>query len=200
MHAANITTLASAIAVTSAAVVTVVIAVTSATVNNKLNIMVLIIAKPMFGGCEDCVICLETLKNDLDEFNLKCGHVFHMTCLLDYIYIRSTDMAEFFHFCPLCRHYIENNFLRKTVTKLLRKEKIKYNSIKSNVKSLRRKCMWYSIKLQVVRLFDNKKNELCSVEETYMYDIMIASIQLKECKTVVRNLSWLCKHLSRVCL
>lgn len=47
-----------------------------------------------------CVICLENL-NDEQSIRFHCGHIFHIHCILEWIYslfVRNADIS-----CPICR-------------------------------------------------------------------------------------------------
>ncbi|KAG2297989.1 hypothetical protein Bca52824_034462 [Brassica carinata] len=44
----------------------------------------------------ECSVCLSTFEEDSDVNRLKCGHLFHKTCLEKWIDFRNVT-------CPLCR-------------------------------------------------------------------------------------------------
>ena len=61
-----------------------------------------------------CPICIELVNNG-DNLITKCGHYFHSSCLLNYIYSKTSsnnnyqDNLHFIFKCPSCRSYLINN-------------------------------------------------------------------------------------------
>lgn len=47
---------------------------------------------------EDCPICLNELKENEEIAEIKCKHLFHCTCLKEWIKLNQT--------CPSCRYHI----------------------------------------------------------------------------------------------
>lgn len=53
---------------------------------------------------EQCSICLSAYENDDDVCTTQCMHMYHHSCLLDYVKSKSGAIS---YDCPLCRH--QNN-------------------------------------------------------------------------------------------
>jgi hypothetical protein len=54
--------------------------------------------EPKEGKCEECSICLVDFETNDDVVSLKCNHLFHKTCIVEW----SSHKAE----CPNCREKI----------------------------------------------------------------------------------------------
>jgi hypothetical protein len=57
-------------------------------------------AKALPTAKKDCVICLEEFKNGDDVITLPCLHIYHKTCITDWLLENNT--------CPICKHVIKS--------------------------------------------------------------------------------------------
>lgn len=52
-------------------------------------------------SCKDCLVCMETFSLEQSTVKLDCAHIFHETCIVDWLMLHNT--------CPVCRSELKTD-------------------------------------------------------------------------------------------
>lgn len=92
-----------------------------------------------------CMVCLETIQENQDSYQLHCQHIFHTKCIMDWFRSRSSSGN-----CPLCndnpnannaalfygsKQYYEERY--KQIKKYVNKNKKEYPEIKNQMDKIK---------------------------------------------------------------
>jgi len=136
---------------------------------------------------EKCIICQDEILLFKDKKTLYCEHIFHKTCIEEYIKYNSNNK----YICPLCKKYSLLNDYKEEVNRYKIKhieyliDDIKYKINKYHYKSIKKKHELESCREYIT------KYDICNIDkyelDNYTKQIDNYKLIMNEYKLIITN-------------
>lgn len=132
----------------------------------------------------DCIICLENIKDD-DIFITKCCHYYHFKCFLKYIKYNLGKIQRKNHIeCPLCRTENELKYIMYDLITKIYDYRIEMKNLEKKKRHLKNNLMLLNIKNC---LYFKKRNSI-DKEEIIMEEIEVYNCEINKKKSESENI------------
>lgn len=105
---------------------------------------------------DECIICFEELYEDIE---LKCGHNFHLTCIIKFLLTKYEDyektLTMVFNFnCPMCRRKIFKKKIKSLLNVYINRINEKYINISSEIQDLKKQNRYTKMSIKFRNFFN----------------------------------------------